>query len=133
MACSTGPARQGSVDAHAVVASIAAYEPPPRLFYSQSVAGKSLSRTERLEDAGQVPGRVQQRVVPMSDRLARHQQRRRGLLSFDDGVDGRHSLGPEVIHPAPNENAWLLGQAALPEESLLAQQHVGVVGVRVSG
>jgi hypothetical protein len=45
------------------------------------------------------------------------------------GLDVR---GPEIvaIHPAPNENAWLLGQAALREESLLAQQHVGMVGAR---
>lgn len=40
--------------------------------------------------------------------------------------------GPEIvaIHPAPNENAWLLGQAALREKSLLSQQHVGMVGAR---
>ena len=40
--------------------------------------------------------------------------------------------GAEIvaIHPAPNENAWLLGQAALREESLLSQQRVGMVGAR---
>ena len=45
------------------------------------------------------------------------------------GLDVR---GPEIvaIHPAPNENAWLLGEAALREESLLTQQRVGMVGAR---
>jgi hypothetical protein len=40
--------------------------------------------------------------------------------------------GPEIvaIHPAPNENAWLLGQAVLREESLLTQQHMRMVGAR---
>jgi DNA invertase Pin-like site-specific DNA recombinase len=45
------------------------------------------------------------------------------------GLDVR---GPEIvaIHPAPNENAWLLGQAVLREELLLTQQDVGMVGAR---
>ena len=40
--------------------------------------------------------------------------------------------GPEIvaIHTAPNENAWLLGQAAMREEASLSQQHVGMVGAR---
>jgi hypothetical protein len=38
--------------------------------------------------------------------------------------------GPKIvaIHPAPNENAWLLGQAAMRDGSL--REDVGMVGAR---
>jgi len=38
--------------------------------------------------------------------------------------------GPDVValHPQPNENAWLLGYAAMRDGSLTTQQHVGMVG-----
>jgi hypothetical protein len=41
-------------------------------------------------------------------------------------------LGPEVValHPRPNENAWLLGYAAMRDGSLMTQEHVGMVGAR---
>ena len=35
-----------------------------------------------------------------------------------------------VIHPAPNENARLRGQAALRNGSVELQEHVGLVGAR---
>jgi hypothetical protein len=35
-----------------------------------------------------------------------------------------------VIHPAPNENAWLRGQAALRNGSVKLQEHVGLVAAR---
>jgi hypothetical protein len=40
--------------------------------------------------------------------------------------------GPEIvaIHPAPNENAWLLGLVARREERLTTQRQVGLVGAR---
>jgi hypothetical protein len=40
--------------------------------------------------------------------------------------------GPKLvaIHPAPNENAWLLGQAALRDGSLVMSEDVGLVGAR---
>ena len=40
--------------------------------------------------------------------------------------------GPNLVaaYPAPNENAWLLGQATLREGSLQMQQYVGLVGAR---
>jgi hypothetical protein len=40
--------------------------------------------------------------------------------------------GPDLvaIHPAPNENAWLLGQAALRDGSLVMSEDVGLVGAR---
>jgi hypothetical protein len=42
--------------------------------------------------------------------------------------------GSEIvaIHPASNENAWLLGQAALREDRLFRRQDVGMVGARRS-
>jgi hypothetical protein len=64
------------------------------------------------------------REPEMPDRL-----REEALHEIIAGLDVK---GPEIlaIHPAPNENAWLLGQAALREDSLLSQQHVGMVGAR---
>ncbi len=40
--------------------------------------------------------------------------------------------GQEVVaaHPRPNENAWLLGYAAMRDGSLTTQQEVGLVGAR---
>ena len=40
--------------------------------------------------------------------------------------------GPEIVavHPAPNENAWLLGLVAVREERLTTQRQVGLVGAR---
>jgi hypothetical protein len=47
-------------------------------------------------------------------------------------IAGLDIQGPEIvaIDPASNEDDSLLGQAALREESLLEQQHVGMVGAR---
>ena len=41
--------------------------------------------------------------------------------------------GPTVValHPQPNENAWLLGYAAMRDGSLTTQQQVGMVGARM--
>lgn len=40
--------------------------------------------------------------------------------------------GPDLVaaYPQPNENAWLLGQAAMREELLFRKQQVGLVGAR---
>ena len=40
--------------------------------------------------------------------------------------------GPEIVavHPAPNENAWLLGLVPVREQKLTAQREVGLVGAR---
>lgn len=40
--------------------------------------------------------------------------------------------GPDVValHPQPNENAWLLGYAAMRDGSLTTQHRVGMVGAR---
>jgi len=40
--------------------------------------------------------------------------------------------GPDVValHPQPNENAWLLGYAAMRDGSLTTQERVGMVGAR---
>ena len=40
--------------------------------------------------------------------------------------------GPDLVaaYPVPNENAWLLGQAALRDGSLQLQEYVGLVGAR---
>jgi hypothetical protein len=40
--------------------------------------------------------------------------------------------GPEIvaIHPTPNENAWLLGQVAMCEGTLVSSEDVGLVGAR---
>jgi hypothetical protein len=40
--------------------------------------------------------------------------------------------GPEIVavHPAPNENAWLLGLVGVREERLTTQRQVGLVGAR---
>lgn len=40
--------------------------------------------------------------------------------------------GPHVValHPQPNENAWLLGYAAMRDGSLTTQERVGMVGAR---
>ena len=40
--------------------------------------------------------------------------------------------GPDVVafHPQPNENAWLLGYAAICDGSLTTQERVGMVGAR---
>ncbi len=40
--------------------------------------------------------------------------------------------GPDVLaaHPRPNENAWLLGYAAMRDGSLTTQQEVGLVGAK---
>ena len=42
--------------------------------------------------------------------------------------------GPNLVaaHPAPNENAWLLGQAAMREGSLVMSEDVGLAGAGVS-
>jgi DNA invertase Pin-like site-specific DNA recombinase len=42
-------------------------------------------------------------------------------------VDGAEIV---AVHPAPNENAWLLGLVAVREQRLTAQQDVGLVGAR---
>jgi len=42
-------------------------------------------------------------------------------------VDGAEIV---AVHPAPNENAWLLGLVAVREERLTAQQDVELVGAR---
>ena len=44
-------------------------------------------------------------------------------------VDGAEIV---AVHPAPNENAWLLGLVAVREQPLTAQREVGLVGARVS-
>jgi len=49
------------------------------------------------------------------------------------GILGRIDVdGPEIVavHPAPNENAWLLGLVAVREQRLQAQPEVGLVGAR---
>jgi hypothetical protein len=35
-----------------------------------------------------------------------------------------------AVHPAPNENAWLLGLVAIREQRLTVQPQVGLVGAR---
>jgi hypothetical protein len=45
-------------------------------------------------------------------------------------VDGAEIV---AVHPAPNENAWLLGLVAVREQRLTAQQDVGPVGARGVG
>ena len=42
-------------------------------------------------------------------------------------VDGAEIV---AIHPAPNENAWLLGLVAVREQRLTVQPQVGLVGAR---
>lgn len=76
---------------------------------------------------------------------ARRQLERFGDLWVDPAVSGElrqeaaHELfeqidvrGPDVVslHPQPNENAWLLGYAALRDGSLTTQERVGLVGAR---
>jgi hypothetical protein len=40
--------------------------------------------------------------------------------------------GPDIValHPQRNENAWLLGYAAMRDGSLTTQERVGMVGAR---
>ena len=40
-------------------------------------------------------------------------------------VDGAEIV---AVHPAPNENAWLLGLVAIREQRLTVQPQVGLVG-----
>jgi hypothetical protein len=42
-------------------------------------------------------------------------------------VDGAEIV---AVHPAPNENAWLLGLVAIREQRLTVQPQVGLVGAR---
>ncbi len=35
-----------------------------------------------------------------------------------------------ALYPQPNENAWLLGYAAMQDGSLTEQRHMGMVGAR---
>ena len=78
-------------------------------------------------------------------RRARRPLDRFGDLRADPDVPGElrqeavHELfshidvaGPEIValHPQPNENAWLLGDAAMKDGSLQTQERVGMVGVR---
>jgi hypothetical protein len=42
-------------------------------------------------------------------------------------VDGAEIV---AVHPAPNENAWLLGLVAVRQERLTTQRDVGLVGAR---
>jgi hypothetical protein len=42
-------------------------------------------------------------------------------------VDGAEIV---AVHPAPNENAWLLGLVAVREQTLTTQREVGLVGAR---
>ena len=64
------------------------------------------------------------RDAAVPDRL-----REEALHEILAGLDVR---GSEIvaIHPAPNENAWLLGQAALREGTLVMSEDVGMVGAR---
>ena len=50
----------------------------------------------------------------------------REILSQLD-VDGVEIV---AVHPAPNENAWLLGLVAVREQRLTVQRQVGMVGAR---
>lgn len=60
----------------------------------------------------------------MPDRL--REEALREILGQVD-VDGARIV---AVHPAPNENAWLLGLVAVREERLTAQRQVGMVGAR---
>ena len=77
-------------------------------------------------------------------RAAKH-LKRFGDLWSDPAVSGElrreaaHELferievsGPQVValYPQPNENAWLLGYAAMRDGSLTEQRHMGMVGAR---
>ena len=42
-------------------------------------------------------------------------------------VDGPHLI---AAYPQPNENAWLLGQAAMRDGSLVSEDDVGLAGAR---
>jgi hypothetical protein len=53
----------------------------------------------------------------------------RQILSQVD-VDGAKIV---AVHPAPNENAWLLGLVAVREQTLTTQREVGLVGARGLG
>ena len=91
-------------------------------------------------------------MAPESDELrlrrAEDLLRRFGDLWADPAVPGElrqesaHELverievsGPDVValHPQPNENAWLLGYAAMQDGSLLGQRQMGMVGARGVG
>ena len=50
----------------------------------------------------------------------------REILSQVD-VDGAEIV---AVHPAPNENAWLLGFVAVREQKVTTQREVGLVGAR---
>jgi len=89
-----------------------------------------------IEDAG----RARRRLVSRGRASC---SKRFGDLWVDPEVPGKlrqeaaHELfgridasGPEVValHPRPNENAWLLGYAAMKDGSLMTQERVGMLG-----
>lgn len=45
-------------------------------------------------------------------------------------VDGPHLV---AAYPQPNEDAWLLGQAAMRDGALVMSEDVGLVGARGGG
>jgi hypothetical protein len=63
------------------------------------------------------------------DRLREQALREQALREILSQVDVD---GPEIVavHPAPNENAWLLGLVAVREQRLQRQREVGLVGAR---
>jgi hypothetical protein len=75
--------------------------------------GRPLDRFGDLRADPDVPGELRQEAV--------HE-----LFSHIDVA------GPEIValHPQPNENAWLLGDAAMKDGSLQTQERVGMVGAR---
>ena len=99
-----------------------ALERPPQLPAGSPVPDRLGKARRMLEGFGalwadpDVPDRLREEAV--ADMFTR----------FD--VDGSNLV---AIHPAPNENAWLLGQAAMRDESLATQEDVGLVGARGVG
>jgi hypothetical protein len=98
----------------------------------------------RLERPQPLPGPAAP-VDELRLRRALRQLKRFGELWADPAIpsdlrqEAIHELfdridvqGPEVValHPQPNENAWLLGYAAMRDGSLTVQHRVGMVGAR---
>jgi hypothetical protein len=86
-------------------------------------------------------------VAPSRDRLERARELLSGFGTLWRDPEVPHRLreeavsemftrldvdGPDLVaaYPAPNENAWLLGQAGLRDRSLQMQEHMGLVGAR---